>query len=146
MSGQQIKPPDTWNDTKTMHEEFRMLFGWYGHKDQNAAIGAFHRGWRSGAIAATLNMWKWMQTVLFGHEECKTPIERKRNASHYEEQQIIALNMIDAASLWLAAVPGAIEESSDQDEMIEKALIRGERMLSSIREYMKTGKTPEWYE
>ena len=144
MDKQMINPPETWNDNKAIRESFRLWFGWYGWKEARASFGAFRRGYMSGAIAASIEMWNWIQGAVFGQETEKKAAGPEEELPMMTEREQKALNMIIEISDWLSgtAEAAATEQPST---VLSNACETGTEYLESIADYLKTGKVPEWY-
>lgn len=71
MNDQNHKPPETWNDEKTMEADMNLLMVSQYIKYDDKVVQAFRIGWKAGAREATVRMWHWIQKEIFGHEEPK---------------------------------------------------------------------------
>ena len=148
MSKQEMKPPEAWNDKKAIRESFRLWFGWYGWKGARASFGAFRRGYISGAIAASIGMWEWIQGAVFG-QETEEREERaagpEEDLSMMTEREQKALNMIMEISDWLSGTAEATA-TGQPGAVLLNACETGTKYLESIGEYLKDGRVPKWYE
>ena len=147
MNKQIQAPPETWNDEQSMNRSFHLWFGWHRLEDQRRARDAFRRGWRSGAMKATVSMWKWIQRVLFGHAEPDTEAHEQfeRPDPALNEIQEHALNMILETADRMTANAGTAA-AGNADQILIGICAEGSEHLESIRKFISSGIVPDWYE
>ena len=137
MDKQMINPPETWNDNKAIRESFRLWFGWYGWKEARASFGAFRRGYMSGAIAASIEMWNWIQGAVFGQETEKKAAgpEEELPMMTEREQKVLRLRfgLDDGRARTLEEVGKEFNVTRERIRQIEAKALRKLRHPSRSR-------------
>lgn len=128
-----LTPPATWNDLKTCRQEYKLWYGFrhFSCEEQHISVDSFRRGWKAGARIATIEMWKWINRVVFRHE-FTSETEKESPDLILTEKQVQILTQIENVASQLIGTSEAIEDSVNPDAILRHVCREGSKRLNNI--------------